>query len=436
MTSIPTIRESGPPVISRGIKLPLLMASRRIEFALACAVVFFAPINVLRLEAFYFTVSDALACLCLGLMLLNRSAQLRPFGPGTAFWLFGLAVAMGGLMASSLLAGAEDRGVILLLQYVFAYFVLPVILLARPWSQATMLIKVFIASITIMVVHGIYVVDIVGEYNTVFVSGSRRLQGFVERENECGSLIALTIPLLLSLVGMGALRPVYALLLAPLLTYGLMLTGSNTALYAMLLGLGLIFLANFSVKRLIFALCTLQLLWLAINMPAVQDHLPAAFRKRVLTGLSTGELSSAGTFRERMALNEEAFHLAGDALWLGYGADQYREISAWKTPVHNLYLLMWNEGGLIALAGLVLMLAGAVVVLVSVLRYRNSRPVFICGFVTLSLFAMLMNAVPHVYGRFWAVPVLLSIGPAVAFLNARASREAGLRRAASPRQSR
>lgn len=396
---------------------PSGLAASRFEFALACAVVFFAPMNVLRLPTFYFTASDAFACVCLGFMALNRSIRLKPLGPGTAYWLFGLALMIGALLTSSLLAGAVDRGLILSMQYLFAYFLLPIILLARPWPQTTILMKVFVASIVVMILHGIYVVDFVGVTNSTFVSGNGRLLGFVERANECGSLIALTVPMILSMAAMRTMHPLIALAILPLIAYGIMLTGSNTALYAMLYGLGLFFLATLTPLRAVIGVTAILLLWSAPNLPVIDDHLPAVFQKRVLTGLETGNLNEAGTFAGRMQLNQEAIRLGGEALLVGHGADQYREISEWRAPVHNLYLLIWNEGGLIALAGFLLMLTGGFIALAIPLRYRGGRPAFVCGFTTLSLFAVLINAVPHVYGRFWAVPVLLSLAPAITFLN-------------------
>lgn len=395
---------------------PTSVAARRVEFALACAVAFFAPLNVLRLPSFYFTASDAFACLCLGFMILNRSLPLKPFGPGTAYWLFGLSLMLGVLLTSSLMVGAVDRGLILSLQYLFAYFILPLVLLGRPWPQTTILMKVFVASIVTMVLHGIYVVDIVGVTNTTFVSGSGRLLGFVERDNECGSLIALTVPMILSMAAMRTMHPLLAVAILPLLAYGIMLTGSNTALYAMLYGLGIFFLANLTLHRAAICVAAVMMLWSAINTPVIRDHLPAVFQKRVLTGLESGNLSEAGTFADRMEMNQEAIRLAGDAMLIGRGADQYREVSESHAPVHNLYLLMWNEGGLIAVAGFLIMLTGGAITLAAPLRYRGGGPVFVCGFATLSLFAILINAVPHVYGRFWAVPILLSLAPVVAFL--------------------
>lgn len=397
--------------------VPVGHAARRFEFALACAAVFFAPMNVLRAPGFYFTASDLFACLCLGTMVMNRTLPLKPLGVGTAYWVFGLALMVGALFASSLLAGVVDRGMILSIQYLFAYLMLPLILLTRPWRETTILIKTFIASIVVMILHGIYVVDIVGVTNTTFVSGSGRLLGFVERDNECGSLIALTVPMILSMTAMRSLHPLIALALMPLITYGIMLTGSNTALSAMLYGLGVFFIATLTFQRLAIGVAVVMLMATAITTPVIRDNLPAVFQKRVLTGLESGDINQAGTFADRMQLNREALHFAGDALLVGRGADQYREISAWESPVHNLYLLIWNEGGLPALAGFLIMLAGGAIAFTAPLRYRGGRLPFVCGFTTLSLFAVLINAVPHVYGRFWAVPVLLSLAPAITFLN-------------------
>jgi O-antigen ligase len=391
----------------------------RLEFAFACAAVFFAPVNVLKLPAFYFTMSDAFTCLCLVAMLLARTIRPGAIGPGTAYWTTGLLIMVAALFVSSLFVGSVDRGIILSVQYLFAYFLLPLVLLGRPWRQTDILMKVFIASMVIMTLHGIYVVDFVGERFTVFVSGSGRLQGFVERENECGSLYALTAPIVLSMAARRSIRPVVALIVMLLFGYGTMLTGSNTALYGLLFGLIVFVLATLTTKRILQVAAFGLAFWVVLSSPQVREFLPEVFQKRVLTGLESGSLSKAGTFSDRLQLINEAIRLGEHATLLGYGADQYREISEWHAPVHNLYLLIWNEGGLFALAGFVMMLSGAVITILAAWRFRQIRAEVACGFSTLVLFAMLVNATPHVYGRFWTVPVLLSLAPVIAFLNER-----------------
>src|SRR3546814_3333097 len=56
-----------------------------------------------------------------------------------------------------------------------------------------------------------------------------------------------------------------------------------------------------------------------------------------------------------------------DTMFVGIGVDQYRVVSPTQVPVHNMYLLLWAEGGLLALLGwmLLLTIAGVSVVRVS-----------------------------------------------------------------------
>ena len=88
-------------------------------------------------------------------MIVNGTIKTRVLGPGTAYWLFGLATMVGALLVSSLFVDAVDRGLILSAQYLFAYFLLPLIILARPWNETETLMKVFVASMVIDVLHGI-----------------------------------------------------------------------------------------------------------------------------------------------------------------------------------------------------------------------------------------------------------------------------------------
>src|SRR3546814_3033601 len=75
-------------------------------------------------------------------------------------------------------------------------------------------------------------------------------------------------------------------------------------------------------------------------------------------------MSQAGTFTGRMDLILEAWEIVEDTMFVGIGVDQYRVVSPTQVPVHNMYLLLWAEGGLLALLGwmLLLTIAGVSVV--------------------------------------------------------------------------
>lgn len=389
-------------------------AARTFELVLACAAVFFVPMNFLRAPGIYFTLSDAFALSCLVVMLFRNTIPAQPLGAGTAFWMFGLTMLTGGLFVSSIVsAGDSERALILCGQYFFAYLILPFVLLGRPWSQTRILMYVFIAAVTVSVLHGIYVVDYLEERNTAWVSGSGRLQGFIERENEFGSFIALAVPLILTLGGTRTMPPVLTLVLLPLFAYAIMLTGSNTALWSLVLALGAFAVFKPTLVRVVFIVVAVQAFWFMMQIEAVRSHLPQVFQKRVLPGLESGTVETMGTFNERLELIREALGIVDSTTFVGLGADQYREVSEWSQPVHNLYLLLWAEGGFIAMVGFVLMLIGGLITCFSSIATRESRLFAACGLVTITLFAAIVNAVPHVYGRFWSVPLILSLAASI-----------------------
>src|SRR3546814_6239292 len=70
-----------------------------------------------------------------------------------------------------------------------------------------------------------------------------------------------------------------------------------------------------------------------------------------------------------MDLIREAWGIVEDTMIVGLGVDQYRTISFADTPVHNMYLLLWAEGGLLALLGWLLLMTISALVAIGVYQY-------------------------------------------------------------------
>lgn len=385
----------------------------QLEFVLAVAAIFLAPANFLRLPSVYITLGDVLLFACFALLLLRRAVPIRPLDSSTPIWIVGIMLLVGGLLVSSVVNGDPQRGIIVSAQYFTAYFILPLVILQRPLWQISILVKVFVLSIFIMGLHGIYLIHIDGEIYTRFVSGSGRLRSFVERENECASLFAMTFPLLFWLLGMKYIRHTTFWICFAIFGYGIMLTGSNTGLLGMMYACFYIILTSLSsLRRLILILggaTTLVLLLSFVGDSLVRTVLPPVFQQRVLGALQSGDLDQAGTFTERYELILEALEMVENTILLGVGADQYRFFSEMGYAVHNAYLLIWAEGGLFAMIGFVLIILAGLSIIPGAIRRKGSWEAGICTFSSASLFALLVNAVPHVYGRFWAVPLFLGI---------------------------
>ena len=396
------------------VRLPERREPLALEGLLIVGAVFFAPFNFLRTDLFYFTLSDAFATLVLALMLFNRTLPIRFFGFVTPLWALGLTLMTGGLIVSSVVNGDVNRGLIVFVEYIFAYTVIPIVLGTRSWRELIPLVNVFVWSIICTCLFGIYLIHVVGETNTNFVSGSGRMMSFVERDNECAAVIGLTVPLVLWLREIGRYGIPRMVATLAILLYGLMLTGSNTGLLVTASGITIYHLVTFSWRKALAGLCLAVLLALAGG--GATEYLPPVFQKRVLGAIESGDLNQAGTFEGRERLIAEAAGLAENTTLLGFGADQYREISIYQAPVHNTYLLVLTEGGMFAALGLLLVLSAGFVAAGAVMRLPGGAPHAACTLAVSVVFAGILVAVPHVFGRFWVVPLALAIAVSLAFL--------------------
>lgn len=391
--------------------------ARRLELYLAGATVALSPMNYFRLEMAYFTASDFFGFLTVIVMLLNRSVPLRFFGPATSLWLFSLMLFLGGLLLGSIVQGDPVDGLIAFVQYFYSLVLIPIIISCRRLEETFLLMRVLIYSVSAIMLFGIYLIVFVPDANPMLVSGSGRLRSLLERENAAGAMaaIAITFSVYLRIVGIFGL--VHFVAIMAILVYGLMLTGSNTGFGAATLGTGMILLLAGGVRTIVAA-ALLAAIFSATVLQFGDLFLPEVFQRRVFGALSSVDIEQAGTFMDRFALMQEAFQLSNETVWLGLGADQYRTFSSYGAPVHNTYLLVLSEGGVLSLLGLSGFFLSAFALGIVAYRSPESRMLGALTLVTVILFALLLNAFAHFYARFWHVPLALAMSlslPRVAY---------------------
>lgn len=385
----------------------------RLELILAAAVAFFAPVNAARLPGIYITYADILAVACLTVMILNRGLPARFFGPMTGAYLAGLLLFCGGLLLGSIVNGDILRGVIGIGQYFVAFLILPLVLLRRSRREAMIIAFAFMAAIAVVCLHGIIIISFDIDAGLGYISYSRRLRGLVERENEFGGLLAMTVPLVIALARTRMIPPFLAWIGLGGILYTVMLTGSNTGI----ISFGLAFLAtmltgrNFLRDGVFMAVICIGVL-LSIASFGV-EILPDVFEKRVVAALSEGDLEKLGSLTGRIELTNDALHLAQDYLFVGAGFDQYREVSQHQAPVHNIYLLALVEGSLVSLIGLGLILFALSGQASLLIAHAQSYRAGICLAITVLVFALVISALPHIYARFLVLPWIVALGIAM-----------------------
>jgi O-antigen ligase len=216
--------------------------------------------------------------------------------------------------------------------------------------------------------------------------------------------------------------PKIALLGVGLLGYGVMLTGSNTGLGSFVLVVGTFALMTSNWKLLLPLGASAGAIVMLVDQFG-RDYLPAAFQRRVLGALENGDISEAGSFDHRVELIREAIGLSGKTAVFGIGADQYAAQSAFNQPVHNLYLLLWTEGGFLCMVGFIIMLAAGFGPALTAWKRPGGRIYAACTLCMVGLFLAAVNAFPSVYGRFWAVPLALSVS--MSYAASKRNREQG-----------
>ena len=390
------------------------------ERYLIYAAVFLSPFINLRTDVVFFTLSDALLSVALASMFVRGRLPRAPLGPLTVSWVAAFVLIAGGLYLSSL-RGDLERGAVLTVQYLFCFILLPYALMRDDEDEAYRLLLIFILGIVVMDLHGIVTFYTIGYTpDSQVVTGARRLATVHGNPNGAASLNAIVIVMV---PWLRSIRRISATLTACFLSVSvltLVLTSSNTGLIATVAGLSAFVVCTMRPKTILKVAVVCALAALFFRFGGV-DYLPDAFKKRVLVALVEGDISEAGTFASRSALMVEATDMLGGREFslLGIGADQYRVKSVQGIPVHNSFLILWVEGGMLSLLGWILMCSMGLILWLCELRNRlvtYGSAAAIAVFVVFTVFA---NATAHVYQRQWYMALLLVMQPTIIALSRR-----------------
>ena len=383
--------------------------TRLARIALYVAI-FFSGWALLRVGSINLTLADLAFAGALFIFLARGDLRSLPFGWMTPFWLVGLVLMLGGLLFSTLVNGDVSRWIVVAGQYLLAFLLIPMVLMGQETSLTRRLPAIYVAGIALSETIGIAstfvftysdVVDIMGDG---FITGNGRLGAMTGEPNPNGAVIAFALPMLVYCVRTGRISPLMAIVCAVPLIWGLLASGSFTGFSASVVAVGIV-LAVSGIRlfvRVALAGIVAGGLFVASGAP-----LPAAFEERVAGAVSTGDLSQAGTFTDRSVLIQEAWERAESTLIVGVGVDRYREVSHHGAPVHELHLLIWNEGGVFAFLGLVILLACLVAfAFMAITRNREEGAMILA---VVAVFMVYTLSIPHMYSRQWIMPVMLAL---------------------------
>lgn len=369
----------------------------------------------LRLGNLNFSLSDFLFLLCFFILLVRQRLNLMAMQSLTALWILALSMMLGGLLIGSIFNGDPLRWSNIASQYLFGFLMLPMVFMSedRFWIRKCLLYFVFGVAASQLVALGAANLLGYGEALTIFgptvATGNGRIGGLVADANLNGAVIGVALIALMNanhhrLIGVAPTLGVGSILLWALL---------STASFTAFASAGIATIVYFVVSdfgkflRVGVPLLLLFAAYIAFDFP-----LPEAFSERVLGAVLTGDLNQAGTFTHRSALIAEAWKMSEDTLFVGLGVDRFRVESTYGMPVHNFWMLLLTEGGLLSLAGLAAMtLILGIMGLKAMTLIREDAAMTLA---MLTIFLVFTTSIPHMYNRLWIVPVSLALATAFA----------------------
>lgn len=395
---------------------------RVVQLWLSKLAVFFVSFEIVRLPNLLLTLSDILFMGAAFLLLYTGRIPRNPYGSGTSLFLLLLGLLSVAILISSLFAGVPERALVFILQYFFAYAVLAYVVAAEDYETVVDLVKFYLAGSVIGVIIALYWFWTEPTPN-LFASGNGRFLGMNGGANGQAAVIALSMPLLFFL-WMKRHAPLVALVPAlAILLYGLLATSSNNGLIALFAAVSVFFLLTMTFGRIVKVFGVLAIvvpLFLLFGL----DYLPQTFHDRVLSAVVSGDIDSAGTYSERVALIKEAAEFLDETFIIGIGADQFRNFSSHGAPVHNTYLLLWTECGLISMIAWIGMIATIVLMGFAMLRTTEGA---LAGAAVIAVSATLLVTAmsgTHPYPRTLTLPLILALSLVVSIQRKRAHRAA------------
>lgn len=416
------------------VQLPQEITSpqeRLVAMLLPAASFFLSWWQVGRLPDTNITISDIFLFICAVAILTSRGLNAAMFGRMSAAWIAGITLLVGGMLIGSLTHGDFVRWPVVGGQYAFAFLLVPMMLASCPRALIERCAIAYVLGVAVSQAIGLILMNtldhatITQYVNRFVVTGNGRLGAMTGEPNSNGAVCTFALVFLLHAFMLDRIRPVFAAFLALFILAGLVASASFTGVAAAILSTGLVL--AFSRLRTVIVFVLPVALIVAAYVSA-GGPVPAAFEQRVGEALMTGDPTKAGTFVGRTVLIREAWQMADENLAIGLGADGYRRHSVYGMPVHQLYLLVLNEGGLMSFLGLCLIFVAMLVE--ALLVTSRNRLDGVCCVAVLAVFFIYTMSLPHMFGRMWNGPPLLFFALANAGLLAAARRNDSMTHAA------
>ena len=273
-------------------------------------------------------------------------------------WLISGCLIVAGLLVSNVLHSVGNLSSFSrIAQYAFSYLLIPItlaVLFQRTPAEQALLWCVwgFFASTAIAVATAVLSPNL---YQNLVEMGffpvEDRVGGFVG-PNGLAKTIALLAPYLLQKISTERSYPIKYIVVFLVFALGVIGAASVAGVGAFSIAVVLTLLAfPRAILRLIVPVAIVAVVFVAVSLSASTNEKVAASLERLSKAWEMGGVVGSPSYGIRTWLVEEAKDFIQESPLIGIGAGRYEHLSLFGIQVHNTYLLLWCEGGIVALLG-------------------------------------------------------------------------------------
>ena len=338
---------------------------------------FLTPFSTLRITS-KLNISLADTCLIvagiiIGIdqLIIRRNLKLRLNNKYSYYWYLSGTLILIGLAISDTFSTSPKISDIVAeyTQYAFVYFYLA-------WLVSS-LQKTIVAKLLLSLILGYTAAAAIssslflwnpGTYmllrNIGFFVLSVRLSPFMN-PNTFAKNMALIIPILILLgrkLGLGIILKTIIIIILMISTFLTASIGGLATLsitFALVLIYSLLHSRRYLISLFVFLLVALLLLsGLLSSLLSITLELPfmEVFNRRVFPAIISGNIYEAGSFSQKTWLMSEGIRLISENPIIGVGTRQFMDIVSENVTMHNTYLLLWVEGGMLSFIGFAVLL--------------------------------------------------------------------------------
>lgn len=245
--------------------------------------------------------------------------------------------------------------------------------------------------------------------NKELLIGTRRFGSFIGT-NSLAKTIAMCFPILFLLINIGNLSKKESFFIFIIYIIGLVETASigGTLATLMAIFLSFIFVSNITTQRKVLVVF---LAILCVSIPLFLTGIIEFdfFTSRVMDTFFSGNLEGSGSYSMKMSLMKDALKIITENPLWGLGPGGFYDNSIYQQTVHNSYLLLWAEGGILSLIGFLIIVYSIIRYIVYYWKTKSTRTNSNLALVIVAILLFNLITGTQLYQRYRIIPIILML---------------------------